>query len=364
MLKMFKTSKILVVLLLLVILIVLVLPFLTIYSTPKFRDHIFRFYTLKAIAEYIAETESAPQIVMEKYFDFIYNNLYAVRGEQVIYSSSLNDLVRGIAWCDQQTNVFTILCYYKGIKASLVMLKGDQNISRHTVARVLLKGKWRIADPLHGVIFKDTSGRIASFVDIQKENPGFRSRKYGDFNSDWFSSSYKSNFMDKFPPVVWSYPGEFKEPKRALTRRLIDIYYRLFGKIYFHLYQDFFLNRVSDLHVEKFDLKKPDIKMYFRARNYQLCGRFKKAVRLYSNISENYPESIYYERSRLFKSACLLKMGRWNSAYNELDSFLMKNKKSAWSGVAQEYLDWCNYRMGKTELPDIASDVLPSAFYF
>ena len=364
MLKIPKIKTISVGLLLLVILTALFLPFLTTFTAPEFRDHIYRSCMFKVIAEYVGETESDPQILMEKYFDFIYNNLYTIRGEPVVNSGALNDLLRGIGWCDQQTNAFTILCYYKGIKASLVMLKGDKDISRHTVARVLLNGKWKIVDPLNGVIFKNSGGLITSFTDIQQGKPGFRSRKYGDFNSDWFNSSYKSNFMDQFPPVVWSWPGEFKDQKRARIRKLIDIYYALFGEFYFFLYQDFYLSRVSELSVEKFDLKKPDIKTYFKARNYQLCGRFNKAVKVYSKVSENYPGSPYEERSKLFKSACLLKMGELDTAYAELDSFLSNNKKSTWAGVARDYFVWCQYRMGKTKLPTTVSDVSPDSYYF
>jgi len=363
MLKIPKIRTILIVPLPLIILTAFFFPFLTTFTSPEFRDRIYRSYTFKVIAEHVGGTESDPQILMEEYLDFIYNNLYTVRGEPVVYGGALNDLLRGIGWCDQQANAFTILCYYRGIKASLVMLKGDKNISRHTVARVLLNGKWKIVDPLNGVIFKDSSGRIASFTDIQKGKPGFRSRKHGDFKSSFFKKSYKSNFMERFPPVIWSWPGEFEDPKRAAIRRLIDIYHALFGEIYFSLYQDFYLNRVRELSVEKFDLKKPDVKTYFKARNYQLCGRFAKAVQLYSKISENYPESPYEERARLFKSACLLKMGKLNAAYADLDSFLSNKKKSSWAHVARQYLDWCKYRMGKTKSPASASDVSPDSYY-
>ena len=121
------------------ILFLLVLPLITLFFPIELRDSVHRIYTAHVIAEHLIEgIEDAPSKV-ERYFDFVYNNIFPDMGESPIDKGALNTLVRGIGWCDQQAFVLNELCSYQNIEAGRLDL-----LTRHSVSLILIDSSVRL----------------------------------------------------------------------------------------------------------------------------------------------------------------------------------------------------------------------------
>ncbi|MEA2063535.1 MAG: hypothetical protein U9P14_07555 [Gemmatimonadota bacterium] len=340
------------------------LPFFSLAVPGRARDYVYRTYLYQVIAEDVAGGSRDCQQAAERIFDFVYNNLWVVRNEKAVDATPLNGMVRGIAWCDQQSNVFAQLLGFRNIEAGMIMLRGKKSVSGHTVAYVRLEGHRRIVDPLFGVILKDKDGNIARFEDIQNKNSLFSSRLKGQMDTLWMADYCGTLFAGDHPPTVWSPPAMKVKGLRKALRQMVVLYYRLFGKACFNLYQDTYMALARNLSQEKFNLSRPDEKLYYRARNCQLCGRYRKAVGLYNLLLKKYPESSWADRACVFRQAALMKQGFWDQAARGLESYLERKGTASWAEVARYYLDWCRYCLDKAPLPAGASDVDGDAFYF
>jgi len=339
-------------------------PFLSLFGPARLRDYIYRTYTYAVIADQAIGDAADTQLAAERVLDFIHCSVFVPFSAPPVDATPLNDLASGIARCDQQGNIFAQLLSFKGIEASFIDLRGNSRYRTHSVARVLINGRWGIVDIMHGVILKDSSGAIAEFKDIQNKNPAFRSSRKGDFNSEWFVGFYNNLFAPDYPPNYWAPPIIKVSGTRKVLRNLVVFYHDLLGKVYFSLFQDAYLLAVRNLAHEAFDLTRPDERLYYRARNYQLCARFARAREAYQELARKFPESQYAERAAVFNMSVLMKEGEWKAARDGLKDFLKSNKAHNRISVAENFLEWCNYHLEGGALPEEASDVVPEAFYF
>ena len=68
----------------------------------------------------------------------------------LVDKNSFIDAIRGIGWCDQQAFLLMNLLNKLGIKKTRL-----RDVQAHTVAEVLVDGKWILVDPFAGIIFTD-----------------------------------------------------------------------------------------------------------------------------------------------------------------------------------------------------------------
>jgi len=344
--------------------LILFWPFFTLLTPARLRDYVYRTYCYQVIADQAAGDAAHSRLIAERMLDYIYVNNYVAFSVAPIDATPLNDLLIGMARCDQRCNILAQLLSFKGIDASLIWLRGKTRHLSHTVIRVYLEGGWRIMDPQYGVIFRDSQGNIAKFEDIQNREPGFNSRMKGDFGTKWFGNIYHAYFEDRYPPRFWTSPGKKVKGTRKFIRQSIALYYRVFGRSYFNLYQDAYLNVARSPVHETLDLRKPAEALYFKARCYQLCARFEKASEHYTRLVREYPDFKETDKAQVFALAALMKQGEWERARKGLKQFIARPKFSYWVGTARILLDWCNYRLARGPLPETAADVTEAAFYF
>lgn len=344
--------------------LVLFWPFLSLLTPARLRDYVYRTYCYQVIADQAAGDAAQPRLIAERMLDFIYSNNFVAYSVVPVDATPLNDLLIGMARCDQRSNILAQLLSFKGIDAALIWLRGKTSYSAHTVTRVYLDQGWRIMDPLYGVIFQDDQGNIAEFEDIQNKDPEFSSRIKGDFSTHWFLDKYSAFFEKRNPPSFWTPPGKKVEGTRKYIRQLVTFYYRLFGKTYFNLYQDAYLAAARVPVHETFDLRKPAEALYFSGRCYQLCARFEKAFDSYMKLVREYPDYAHADKVEFFAFSVLMKQGEWERAQSGLEEFINRPIHSYWTAPAQIYLDWCNYHLGRDSLPEAAADVGKTAFYF
>jgi len=334
------------------------LPFFSLLAPGRLRDYVYRTYFYRVVSEKVAAGAEDPVLVTERMLDFVYSNTFTVFREYPIDGTPLTDLARGIARCDQAGNTLAQLLSFQQVDASLTYLQGH-----HALARVRLNGYWAAVDPYWGVIFKDRAGNFATLREIHLRDPDFDSRRIKGM-SRWRFNVYLDYYASDTPKAKWKPPLVKLKGMREFLRKTIIFYHETFGMRYFYLFQDCYLALTRTLKQEKLDLGDPDARLYFRARNYQLTGREEKARRLYNRLEQEYPQSLYGEKSRIFSQAAAMKLGAWNQARQGLQDFLESNGDSQWTEAARFYLDWCLYRLGRADLPAEASDVSENAYYF
>ena len=341
-----------------VLLVFVFLPFFSLVAPGRLRDYMYRTYFFLVVSEQVAAGAADPVLVTERTLDFIYSNTFNVFRELTVDGTPLADLSRGSTRCDQAANALAQLLSFQQVDAALMFLQ-----DHHTVSRVRLKGAWYITDPHWGVIFRDRAGNFATLKEIHEQNERFSSRRVNGMSRVQIEQ-YLGYFGSEKPKKVWNPPMGKLKGVRKFFRETIVFYHKRFGIGYFYLFQDGYLAVARRLEQEKIDLRDADARLYFRARNYQLTGRNGKAHRLYNRLVEEYPESFYRDKSRIFAQAAAMKLGAWGQARQALEDFLEENGDSPWADPARFYLSWCLHRLGRQDLPAEASDVSGGAYYF
>jgi tetratricopeptide (TPR) repeat protein len=313
----------------------------------------------------IEEAEDKPSII-EIYFDFVYNNIFPGMGESPVDKGALNTLVRGIGWCDQQAFVLNDLCSYQHIEAARLDLQ-----THHSVSLILVESKFDVErplsggifDPLNGIIFKDESGKVAEYEDLHTKNKRFRSLAGANYDRKT-GQDYLNYFRHELPKKL-TYPRSMEVDNwRKVIRKAVKIYHLLGANIYFNLYQDAYLSMSKEQAWALFDLSLPDTRLYYRARCYQLVGRFQKAAKTYARLIKQFPDSEFTERSCVFRAASLMKLKKWDEARKAIEEFNDQYPSSPWKSVGQSYLEWITYYNSSGPLPVNISDVRREAFYF
>ncbi|MCE5271887.1 tetratricopeptide repeat protein [bacterium] len=340
------------------------LPFASLLGPAGPRDYVYRTFMYSRIAGQAVGDEQSPRLKTERVLSFIRCNEFYT-DMPALDATPLNDMLLGHAACDQQSNALALLLFFEGIEGSMLLLRGNDSISHHTVAQVKLNGRLSVFDPLYGILYRDTAGNIADFESIQAGDPRYLTHIRITYDGQNAIVRYTNLFDKKFPPFAWSPPKSKMTGARRTFAAVVGFSRRLFGAFQFNPYQDLFLNRVHHLAQEKFDLDKPDEALYFKARNYQLAGRYAKAVALYKKLLQDYPDSPWAERSSLFLAAGLMRQGRWEQALTQLESPALDNMRSAaWKRVREYYLGWCRFRLSSGPPPPSEADITPEAYYF
>ena len=93
---------------------------------------------------------------------------YAAPGRLV--RDNFYDIVRrGSGFCDQTAHVFATLATFAGYDARLWFLMNDRGESPHTVAEVLVDGRWVVVDPWQGIVWQGRDGRLLGTRDATSE---------------------------------------------------------------------------------------------------------------------------------------------------------------------------------------------------
>ena len=99
-------------------------PSALLLGPQKLRDYAHRELTCRAIADEVTKNVTGEIQVAESLFTFVSTNGYAPPTIPAIDTTTVrDDLVRGIAWCDQQAWALSTSSAKKGIPSTLLMLR-------------------------------------------------------------------------------------------------------------------------------------------------------------------------------------------------------------------------------------------------
>ncbi|MBL7156897.1 MAG: hypothetical protein ISS92_01910 [Candidatus Omnitrophica bacterium] len=249
----------------------------------------------------------------------------------------LENLIRGIGWCDQDAHLYVRLIQPLDIRGYLFFLRNTAGASPHSVAVItpktkrklieyseIIKEGW-VVDAEQGVIFKNKSGQPATFQDIASGNALNSQDKY--FIKGVNEYSYYSNEARIF---LSNTPISFDNRKRQFFYKYIFPF--LPDKV-IHIYQNLLLNKwYSKLFKEKNDF------LYYKARNYHIYERFSEARKLYETIISTSKDKTMISKCLFFEGMTYFRQKRFDYAKKKFESIIKNYSNSPWFPLAQKWL--------------------------
>lgn len=330
-------------------------PGALLFGPPRIRDYAYRELAYRVIVDEVTKDATSDAEIAESLLTFVATHEYKTNAN-VLDRTVFSDLVRGIGWCDQQAWGLSTLLAKKGIPSSMLVLRGDETESHHTVATAFLAGKWRILDPFYGLVFYRPSGNPAVFDDLshpERHATLFSPKRDAIEQYDpTFSERYFRLFDSQNAPTQWTPLTEKKDLKRRVVTRTVDFYAKLLGRG--------FVERFQDAYLRSLDRHTPDRELFLRARHYDLFFRKDLALASYQALLNGYPESAFVENGLYFLGRLQVDRRQWTAAAATFDVLLSRfGERSRWAGLAHYFTGLAHEAAG--DLPRAVRDYKAAA---
>ena len=342
--------------------VLVLLPIVAIVASGSLREFVYKELSYRLITDRALRDEADAEHVALRLSEFIDENTYP-GGGPALDTNAWNDLVRGIGWCDQVSWMLGTLLSTKNIPGRIVFLDGHTSDTGeavgHVMAEVYLDGEWRLFDPLYGLVFRTSTGRLATLAELSADwhlvssQPKVRAlppqarHQLEQFYEALFTSPTVRD------PERWSSLLEVRRASRAraMVQTALDMSWRLFGAPGAYAFQDVYLgllpSRLPALDasesgnrpVLKTRADDPALFLYYRARNYHLYERDDLASRAYEDLIARYLASGYAEKTSYFLGQVDLQLRRDPAAaVKRFAAFLDKYPQSSWLAVVHRAL--------------------------
>lgn len=335
----------------------------------KLREWVYRETSYRVVLASVLSSvdQSNPEEITSILADYVQGQIYP-NGGPVIDTDSWTHLVRGIGWCDQRAWTIGTFLALTGIHSRLVMLRDEFGVSTHTVLEILLGGRWGFLDPNFNFILHKPDGSLASVEDLSGDltllvnDPVFSVLE--PEGQAYILERYVRLFPIRTPPTVWGsiLDARQRDWRKALGRRIVTMFWRIFGRAGAHWLQDVYLAKLSPippvqdarllLEIQQ-GFSDPQLaearRLYYQARNYHLYGRYEKAQGRYQEIVRQYGSTQYAERSQFWLGRLELRQGKVQGAINRLTEFLHTWPESTWKTRAYKLLAIGYRRVGEME---------------
>lgn len=320
-----------------VIAAVLSVPFLFLLD-KNLAYYFYKELVYRTIVKNETALEKDPQKISFIFLDYFNSRLYCPYGSEVVDKDVYNDLLRGIAWCDQRAWGMATFLGKAGIENRMIMTRNPEGGSSHTVLEVYIDKKWRFFDPYFGIAVVN-GNELVSYEDICKEPSLFYlhedmlmlkyiwPEKYGEVKDYYTRNVFYKNHLE---PSVWGNPASKKDLKRKVITSIADLFAYLFGNRFSYLYQDAYLARFSP--------SEKGESAYFRARNYDLLGRHRKSIDYYKNAINDIPKDSISEDALFFLGVAYNRMNNPESSIDAFNMLLKKDPGTRWRMLAYYYL--------------------------
>ncbi len=342
--------------------VLVLMPVVAIAASGSLREFVYKELSYRLITDRVVRDEASAEQITSRLNEFIDENTYP-GGGPVLDTNAWNDLVRGIGWCDQVSWMLGTLLSTKNIPGRIVFLNGHTSDTGeavgHVMAEVYLDGEWRLFDPLYGLAFRTSTGRLATLAELSANwhlvSSQPKVRALPPQVRHQLEQFYEALFTDPNTrdPVRWAplLAARRASPSRAMVQSALDVSWRLFGAPGAYTFQDVYLgllpSRLPALDasesgnrpVFKTRSDDPALFLYYRARNYHLYERADLASRAYEDLIARYPASGYAEKASYFLGQVELRL-RLDpaAAVKRFAAFLNKYPQSAWLAVVHRAL--------------------------
>lgn len=321
-----------------------ILPFATLV-TKAIAYYAYKEATYGLIIRDVIKKEESPDKQLILINEFLYRNFSSPYRADIIDKDIFNDLIRGIAWCDQRAWAFVTFAEKLGITARLVFTKNHGGVSTHTVSEAKINGRWMLFDPQFGFFGRKSSRYPASYDDLCRHPELFllsekmlmlkkiSPERYA-LTRDLFSSNIY--YKDYLAPIFWMGAVKSRDLLRRVISGLIDAYATAFGKRFTFFYQDAYLALYSP--------SESTSRLYFRARNYDIYSRDALAQSGYQKLIKDFPSAAETEQALYFLGVLYKEGGNYRSSAATFEQLLRDFPQSQWQASACYYLG-CNYEL-------------------
>ena len=317
-----------------VLVVIFFAPFIMLFGPPRLRNYVHKELVYKVIATKLTRGIKSDKEKALELFDYVHTHLFPIKAE-VIDKHPLNDMIRGIAWCDQQANMVITLARKVHIKGRLIFLRGYDKISHHSICSLYIDGKYRVLDPYHGFVFFANGRNIASFEDIQNSDVKIKSEQFdaiqifgkadpATYFTTYEPAAYFRLYEKTYEPVTFRSNYQ-KDLKRFLLAKLINFYYDIFG--------DAFLISIQEIY---FKLAHTDL--FIKARLKHLSFRFNSAIIDYDYVMKTTQDNFIKSESIFFKGQAFWDRRYYNNSILELQKLLKEFPETRWKEIALFYL--------------------------
>ncbi|MFA5164081.1 MAG: tetratricopeptide repeat protein [Candidatus Omnitrophota bacterium] len=299
--------------------------------------------TYKTMADSIAGGPGGPEEEATRISSYLHRHLFTPFGAQAVDKDTYNDIIRGIAYCDQKAWGMSAFLAKRGIDSRMVMTVNPDGQSNHTILEVDIEEGWRYYDPQYSLVIRGKDDELASYSDICREPSllvnSHRMRllkkacpaEYGIISKYLEKNVFNPGIIK---PIVWNSSAKSKGGAARVLSRVLDVYVTIFGSKFSRLYQDAYLGVYSGKGGHNAD--------YLLARNYDIYGRYDKAVHYYRKFIRNSSSDDERYPAMLFLSIVYTKKGDYKAAIDTLKAMIEETGSSKWASSIYYWLGY-NY---------------------
>lgn len=328
------------------------LPFFFLLN-KKTAYYAYKEITYLTIVNHLVSHENSKEMNAITLSNYFYHNLFSPTETMPIDKDVYNDLIRGVAWCDQRSWGLATLLGKIGVANRMIMTRNPNGISNHTVSEVFIAGKWFLLDPMFGLFIQDEEGELLSYADICNNPQAFYScpqmlmlKAINPYKYKKVKECFTTNIFYHHPlkPIIWHSPLESKDIKRKIATAVLDFYGNIFGDSFAYFYQDIYLVFYSASGKAE--------RLYFKARNYDIYDRYTLARDVYTKFVAEFIDSPQVEDAMFFLALLDNKNKNLEASIRAFNILLEKYPNTRWKRIAYYYLGYSyellkNYQSAK-----------------
>ena len=247
---------------------------------------------------------------------------------RVHFDDPYRTVKRGFGFCDQSAHVFAELARASGFEARIYFLVGADGDSPHTVAQVLLNGKWILVDTLVGRLLEAHGTPLT--IDALRQSPELLEKAY-----------------------------EGVRPRLAVT---VDDFVR--GRVPYGDAMPWRLVPATPLSGPEFPVEASEsVLAYDKFRQAMLDGDWTRSEALYDELGRMPLQGELAQAVAYHAVLAAFEAGHWERAVARARQALSSDPDTPWRNSYFELMGLANERLGNVEaaLEGYAAADLPSA---
>lgn len=257
----------------------------------------------------------------------------------VITDDYVNVIKRGWGYCDQMAHVFATMATYVGLDAAQLQLFRNDGVSPHTLALVMIEGKWRLASTWRGIIplnYKGEPYTVSGFIKRLEKGDAYEFASTG-ITAEEFKNSRKFSTFPYVSNVVFV-KKIFSRVKQKITSPSISSNSTNSPK------------REPSLRLQaKVKIPHADLVSYDKARDAHIDLRFSLAEHMYEKVINATNSDVLRDEAKFQEAMAYFDADQNSEALKKFQSIVNDKQDSAWKISAMRMSAETLVRMGEVQ---------------